>query len=343
MIEQAKHTALGRLTAGDGRRVQLSWHDLSYTVKLNKRARKAAGKASGRTGGEAPTTKTILDGLCGHAAPASMLAIMGSSGSGKTTALRMLSFRTDHPGEMTGTLKVNGEELSASDQAAFSRKVAYVMQDDLMLETQTPRETIAFSAALRLPASIGRAEHKALVDTIIQVLRLERCADTLIGNSATGGISGGERKRVSIGCEMVTNPAVILLDEPTSGLDAYTALSVMMTLNDVARAGRTIITTIHQPASEIFDTFNSLLLLHQGRDAFFGAAKDAISHFEQLGVVCPPQVRGGRSRRPHTLRSPADRLAFNVASPSCPPLTLIAHRPPHPVRSTTLPISWSTN
>lgn len=277
---QGRKSALGRLTGDDSRRVQVTWEDLSYTVSLNKSAQKAAGGAK---------TKKILDGMNGHAAPASMLAIMGSSGSGKTTALKMLSFRTDHPGELAGRLKVNGQELSSADKKSFSRKVAYVMQDDLVLETQTPRETIAFSASLRLPTSVSSKERRELVNAIIEVLKLERCADTLIGNSATGGISGGERKRVSIGCEMVTNPAVILLDEPTSGLDAYTALSVMTTLNEIAHAGRTIITTIHQPASEIFDTFHSLLLLHQGRDAYFGPAANALAHFEQLGVVCPPQ------------------------------------------------------
>jgi ABC-type multidrug transport system ATPase subunit len=312
---QAKHSALGRLTGADGRRVQLSWDNLSYTVQLNKGARKAASKQG------APKTIKILDGLRGHAAPASMLAIMGSSGSGKTTFLKMLSFRTDHPGEMDGKLMVNNEELSAADQAAFSRKVAYVMQDDLVLQTLTPRETIAFSAALRLPASIGRAERKELVDSIIEVLRLEKCADTLIGDSTTGGISGGERKRVSVGCELVTNPAVILLDEPTSGLDAYTALTVMSTLNDIAHAGRTIITTIHQPASEIFDTFHSLLLLHQGKDAFFGAAKDAIRHFEQLGVICPPQVSHspGPQGRSHILRSSSCLFVLPTASYSSGP------------------------
>jgi len=271
-------TALGRLTGADGRRTMLSWENLSYTVTLSKRAQKGGAK-----------TKTILDGLSGYAQPAAVLAIMGSSGSGKTTALKMLSFRNDQPGEMNGTLKVNGQELQGAEHGLFSRKVAFVMQDDLVMETQTPREAIAFSAALRLPIAVGRAERKDLVDSIIAVLRLERCADTLIGNSASGGISGGERKRVSIGCELVTNPAVILLDEPTSGLDAYTALTVMSTLKDIASAGRTIITTIHQPASEIYETFDSLLLLHQGKDAYFGPATNALAHFGALGVVCPPQ------------------------------------------------------
>ena len=174
-------------------RVQVSWRDITYDVLT------PAG------------SKRILFGCSAHASPAAMLAIMGSSGAGKTTLLNCLSGRF-RGGNLSGTISGNGAPIL--DRKIFRRVAAFVTQDDLMLETQTPREVLHFSAALRLPPSTTRAERKAIVEDVIQLLHLGGAADTLVGDPSTGGISGGERKRVNIGAEMVTNPSVIYVDEP---------------------------------------------------------------------------------------------------------------------------------
>lgn len=245
--------------------VQIAFHDLTYDVAVNGQP------------------KRLLHGISGHASPGQVLAIMGSSGAGKTTLLKLLSGR-QLAGVMGGRLLANGAPV---ERKPFRRIAAFVTQDDLMLSTQTPREVLAFSAALRLPPSTSRAQRKRVVTDVLAMLHLEEAADTLVGDPAWGGISGGERKRVNIGAEMVTNPALIYVDEPTSGLDSYTALHVMATLRDIAAAGRTVVSTIHQPASEIFEGFGDLMLLHQGGVAYFGPRAAATGYFGALGVRCP--------------------------------------------------------
>ena len=249
-------------------KLQLSWRSLSYEVKARKKS-----------------TKQILSGVSGHASPGEVLAIMGSSGAGKTTLLNVLSGRANR-GATRGEVTVNGHAVR--DRDAFRRVVAFVTQDDLMLETQTPREVLQFSAALRLPNSLSAAARASVVEAIILVLHLEKAADTVVGTPDKGGISGGERKRTNIGAELVTNPSLLFVDEPTSGLDAFTAAQVMATLKELAATGKTVASTIHQPASEIFETFDNLMLLHQGTVAYFGKADASLDHFGALGVRCPP-------------------------------------------------------
>ena len=249
-------------------KLQLSWRSLSYEVKLRKKS-----------------TKQILSGVSGHASPGEVLTIMGSSGAGKTTLLNVLSGRANR-GATRGEVTVNGHAVR--DRDAFRRVVAFVTQDDLMLETQTPREVLQFSAALRLPNSLSAAARASVVEAIILVLHLEKAADTVVGTPDKGGISGGERKRTNIGAELVTNPSLLFVDEPTSGLDAFTAAQVMATLKELAATGKTVASTIHQPASEIFETFDNLMLLHQGTVAYFGKADASLDHFGALGVRCPP-------------------------------------------------------
>jgi len=147
---------------------------------------------------------------------------------------------------------VNGVDRdSIKGFATFS---AYVQQDDILFQTMTVRECLEFAAKLKLP---GPLESQMLrVDQIISELRLTKCQNTKIGGPLVKGISGGERKRTSIGVELITDPNLIFLDEPTTGLDSFTATSVMETLKDLAKSGRTIIQTIHQPNSDIFEMFD---------------------------------------------------------------------------------------
>ena len=144
---------------------------------------------------------------------------------------------------------VNGEVVDPVENRAC---VAYVMQDDSIMKIVTPREAMMFSAALRLGYKVPKEERVARVDAMLKELGLEDCADTQVGDDLTKGISGGERKRTSIGVELVTDPDLIFLDEPTSGLDAYAAWRCVDTLCKLANDKKaTVLTTIHQPSSEV--------------------------------------------------------------------------------------------
>ena len=161
------------------------------------------------------------------------------------------------------------------------------MQDDKLFEMMTPRELLSFSASLRLPRETTKEEKKKAVDSVIERLGLPACADTRVGGALARGLSGGERKRTSIGYELITNPSLLFLDEPTSGLDSFSALSLLECLKDLAKDGHTIICTIHQPSSEIFDMFDKLILLAKGKCVYAGKSNASIEHFSNLGYPCP--------------------------------------------------------
>ena len=140
------------------------------------------------------------------------------------------------------------------------------MQDDILIETMTPFESFCFAAKLRTSLDDKRIRLKAM--QMIQRLQLMNCKDTKIGGFAIKSISGGERKRASIGYELITEPNLILLDEPTSGLDSSTALRIIQMLKKEAERGMTIIATIHTPSNEIFQTFDKLVLLQEGKQVY---------------------------------------------------------------------------
>ena len=233
--------------------VKLTWSDLSYSVPLK-------GKQ----------VKHILNGIHGHVNPGEVIAIMGSSGSGKTTLLNALAGRIG-PGELTGSVLVDGRPR---DYSTWRHTVAYVEQEDLMYQNLTVRETLTYAALLRLPKTVSRADKLKKVENIIQSLGLATCQDTIIGDSEKRGISGGERKRVSIGVEMVTDPRLLFLDEPTSGLDAFTAAYIIETVKNVAKKDKTaVLLTIHQPREYILTMFDRIILLSGGKLVFSGAVK----------------------------------------------------------------------
>ncbi|EPS61276.1 hypothetical protein M569_13521, partial [Genlisea aurea] len=175
---------------------------------------------------------------------------------------------------------------------------AYVTQECGFLGTLTVRETITYSAALRLPSATSRGELEVVVERAISEMGLEECGDTLIGNWHLRGISGGERKRLGIALEIVTQPCLLLLDEPTSGLDSAAAFFVAQTLRNLARNGRTVVSSIHQPSGEVFALFDDLLLLSNGETIYFGESDKAIELFAEAGVPCPTK----RNPSDHFLR-----------------------------------------
>jgi ABC-type multidrug transport system ATPase subunit len=172
-------------------------------------------------------------------------------------------------------------------KANFSALSAYVQQDDILFQTMTVKECLEFAAKLKLKGS--HEEKMKRVDEILKELRLNKCQNTKIGGPLVKGVSGGERKRTSIGVELITDPNLIFLDEPTTGLDSFTATSVCETLRELARSGRTVISTIHQPNSDIFDNFDRLMLLAQGKIIYFNYANLAVDYFASLGAQykCP--------------------------------------------------------
>lgn len=150
----------------------------------------------------------------------------------------------------------------------------------------TVRECLEFAARLKLPGT--EEEKMGRVNFLIQTLKLTKCQNTRIGGPLVKGVSGGERKRTSIGVELITDPSLIFLDEPTTGLDSFTATSVMETLGDLARKdNRTVISTIHQPNSDIFEMFDRLVLLAKGKIIYFNMANKSVQYFNEIGYMCP--------------------------------------------------------
>lgn len=248
--------------------VSVEFRDLVYEVPPPRKS----GKAS-----------RILHGVSGFVHAGESLAILGPSGSGKTTLLNLLAGRSEH-GLSGGEILFGG----APRTARTKRSVGYVMQDDLFFSRLTVRETLKFTARLRLPAALPLQEKEACVDSIIEELRLTRCQNTRIGDQQFDkGISGGERKRLNIANELLPNPAVLLADECTSGLDSSSAYTVIQLLRRLSRDGRTIVATIHQPSSQMFQLFDKVLLLASGRVAYFGTPSAVSAYFASIDFPFP--------------------------------------------------------
>ncbi|KAL1082418.1 hypothetical protein V6Z11_D09G132000 [Gossypium hirsutum] len=273
---QQGEEGLGR-GRGEGNRMYLVWEELTVALP---------------NFGNGPTRR-LLDGVTGCAQPGRIMAIMGPSGSGKSTLLDALAGRLSGNVVMTGNVLLNGKKKRL-DYGSF----AYVTQEDILLGTLTVRETITYSAQLRLPSSLTRQDIDGIVEGTITEMGLQECADRLIGNWHLRGISGGEKKRLSIALEILTRPHLLFLDEPTSGLDSASAFFVIQTLRNVGRDGRTIISAIHQPSSEVFSLFDDLFLLSGGEQVYFGEAKMAAKFFAEVGFPCPSR----RNPSDHFLR-----------------------------------------
>ncbi|KAN0063089.1 FAD-dependent urate hydroxylase [Thecaphora frezii] len=237
--------------------------------------------------------KPLLEGIHGSVRPGEVMAIVGASGAGKTTFLDLLA-RREKRGVASGTVLVNGRQMSDAD---FKRVVGFVDQEDLLMETLTVYETVLYSALLRLPRDMSMEAKKFRTLETMQELGILGIKDSRIGGSgftAGGskegrGISGGEKRRVSIACELVTSPSILFCDEPTSGLDAYNAFNVIQSLVTLARTyNRTVIFSIHQPRSNIVALFDRLLLLAEGRTVYSGPFSQCGEHFERAGHPCPP-------------------------------------------------------
>ncbi|KAK2763762.1 hypothetical protein FQN54_009379 [Arachnomyces sp. PD_36] len=257
---------------------------------LWKRLRGGFGNDSGadsEAGQDARPIKTVLDGVSVSMPPGSLTAIIGGSGSGKTSLLNVVSGRM---GNSTSRVRVSGAATFNGSENVNDIRSAYVMQQDVLIPTLTVRETLRYSADLRLPPPTTTEERHAAVERVILELGLKECADTRIGNTAHKGCSGGEKRRTSIGVQMLANPSVLFCDEPTTGLDATSAFQVIRTLKNLARDGRTVLVSIHAPRSEIWGLFDRVVLLSRGSVLYSGPVNESLGHFEACGYQLPPFV-----------------------------------------------------
>jgi ABC-type multidrug transport system ATPase subunit len=238
-------------------------------------------------------TKTILNPLTAEFSPGTMNVIMGPSGSGKTTLLNSMAGRLRD--DLTtryknfGNMTFNG--LAPSGDVVHAICSFVTQDDDALLASLTVRETLRYAAGLRLPKWMTKQEKMQRAEDILLKMGLKDCADNLVGNDLIKGISGGEKRRVTIAVQILTEPRILLLDEPLSGLDAFTALSIMDVLRGLANEGRTLIVTIHQPRSDLFAHFGNLLLLARGGyPVYAGPAQEMLPHFAKQGYQCPRHI-----------------------------------------------------
>ncbi|XP_065177542.1 ATP-binding cassette sub-family G member 8-like [Sycon ciliatum] len=232
--------------------------------------------------------RTILDGVSLQVKRGEVMAIMGNSGCGKTSLLDIIACRQDTGSSVTlsGDVLIDGK---ARTLEMVRSSVGYVRQDDRLIAQLTVRETLEFVAALRLPADMLWSDKSAWVERVIQELALWHVVDQPVGSVEKRGISGGERRRVSIGVQMLLNPELLLLDEPTSGLDAFNAAQLTELLHQLSRSGRIILMTVHQPRAAIFHRFDKLMLLSAGgRTVYCGESKKTVlDYFSSVGYACP--------------------------------------------------------
>ena len=223
----------------------------------------------------------VLKGVKGFARPGRILAIMGSSGAGKTCLLDVLAGRVQS-GKVTGTVLFEGGGDSGR------RSIAYVPQEDTLLNSATVEEVFETAALLRL-GPISASDLKERIETTLRDLKLQAVRASFVGGADIRGISGGQKRRVSIGQEICSNDApILLLDEPTTGLDSKTAESVISNVIELSRARKTIvIATIHQPSSLITAMFDDFFLLSDGYCVYFGTLDGAVETFASAGFPCP--------------------------------------------------------
>ena len=211
-------------------------------------------------------------------------------GSGKSSLLNILCRRLQ--GTCTARYHYSGELLfnnTVPTNKVIRALTSYVVQDDTaLLPSLTVRETLHFAAIIRLPEHLPPARKIARADTVLAQLGLRHCAETLVGSEFQKGISGGERRRVTIAIQILTDPKILFLDEPTSGLDAATAHGMMELLQALAAEGRTVVCTVHQSRSDLWPLFGNLLLLaNGGRMIYSGKGADMVQYFQDVGYLCP--------------------------------------------------------
>ncbi|XP_004302811.1 PREDICTED: ABC transporter G family member 20 [Fragaria vesca subsp. vesca] len=264
----------------------LSFNNLTYSVKVRRKMTLLPSfrKTEAKLGGSgASSTKVLLNGVSGEAREGQIMAVLGASGSGKSTLIDALADRIAKD-SLKGTITLNDEILNSRMLKVIS---AYVMQDDLLFPMLTVEETLMFSAEFRLPQSLSKSKKKSRVEALIDQLGLRNAAKTVIGDEGHRGVSGGERRRVSIGIDIIHDPIVLFLDEPTSGLDSTSAFMVVKVLQRIAQSGSIVVMSVHQPSYRILGLLDRLVLLSHGQTVYSGSPANLPVFFREFGHPIP--------------------------------------------------------
>jgi ABC-type multidrug transport system ATPase subunit len=222
--------------------------------------------------------KQILQDVSGSVHSGELLGLIGSSGAGKTTLLNLLGFKINSKASFAGTIRLNGEEIKHKSQ--ISDICAYVRQQDIFHPNLTPREVMKF--ALDVKSNSSDREKNKKIDAIFETLNLTKCADTVIGDFMNKGLSGGEKRRLSIAMEVMNDPKIIFLDEPTSGLDSFSALLIVSLLKKLAARGCIVVCSLHQPSFEILDLVDRVVVLDSGKTIYIGTNRQIVDHVSKL-------------------------------------------------------------
>ncbi|EEF37331.1 ABC transporter G family member 6 [Ricinus communis] len=267
----------------------LSFNNLTYSVKTKspsilRRTRRRSHDVGAVAGESVYTrTKTLLNDISGEARDGEIVAVLGASGSGKSTLIDALANRIAK-GSLKGKITLNGEILESRMLKVIS---AYVMQDDMLFPMLTVEETLMFAAEFRLPRSLSKSKKKMRVHALIDQLGLRNAAKTVIGDEGHRGVSGGERRRVSIGIDIIHDPIILFLDEPTSGLDSTSAFMVVKVLQRIAQSGSIVIMSVHQPSYRILGLLDRLVFLSRGQTVYSGPPIYLPSFFAEFGHPIP--------------------------------------------------------
>ncbi|KAI5792566.1 P-loop containing nucleoside triphosphate hydrolase protein [Peziza echinospora] len=233
--------------------------------------------------------KLILDRIDGTVEAGDMVAIMGPSGSGKTTLLNVLAHRLlSNKGKIGGDIYIN---QAPTTLATIRRASRFVEQEDSLIGSLTARETLEFSAKLGLPRTVSKGERKRHIDNMLSSFGLTTQANTIVGTPIQKGLSGGEKRRLSVASQLITCPKILFLDEPTSGLDSVASYEVISYLREVAKRNRIlVIISIHQPSTSTFNLFDTVFLLSKGRQCYGGRRTEISGYFQALGFPMPLHI-----------------------------------------------------
>ncbi|KAF8657997.1 hypothetical protein HU200_059457 [Digitaria exilis] len=234
----------------------------------------------------------LLKGVSGSFRPGVLTALMGVSGAGKTTLMDVLAGRKTG-GYIEGNIRIAG---FPKKQETFARVSGYCEQNDIHSPHVTVYESLLFSAWLRLPVDVDPDKRKMFIEEVMNLVELKSIRDALVGLPGVDGLSTEQRKRLTIGVELVANPSIIFMDEPTSGLDARAAAIVMRAVRNTVDTGRTVVCTIHQPSIDIFEAFDELFLMKRGGEEIYVGplghhSSELIKYFE--GIQGISKIRDG--------------------------------------------------
>ena len=239
--------------------------------------------------GALKSSRQILSELSGVFHGGTITCIMGPSGCGKTTLMNAVAGRMQPGSNSRSSLSLqvslNGQLV---EPVANRKQIGFVQAHETLYPTDTPLEAFTFVAMLKL-RKLSSEQRKLKVQEMLTVLRLQNCAGTFLGSPTLKGVSSGEKKRTSVGLELLPEPEILFLDEPTTGLDSVTALELMELLKEFANRGVCIVTVLHQPSPKILDLVNNVIYMTRGFIVYHGPRESVVAYFSSRGYACPPE------------------------------------------------------